>query len=425
MTDFFATVAGYRAQKLDVYVPQVGAWYVDAVLDDSDQMPLGLVDVQIGTLVLRGTVQASNAGDFVLQRSLRIVAGAGGWGQPVPVQHYHTDGGVDAREVAVDVARACGETLGTFAGDSLPADFVRRFGPGSLVLERLAGARQWWVDQLGVTHVGIRAEAAPPEGSYQLLTYSPLQRTAILACDDPAVLWVGSVLTDRLSTPQVIRDLEIHVDKDQLRLKAYTGGDASDASRLGRALDAIISQRAAKQLHGVYRYRVFSDPGDGTLDLQVVSPLAGLPDILPVSQVAGTAGVLSTLHGGEIVGVSFWEGDSCLPFVSHYPPGDPSKVAPLAQQGGLILWGGPGMTVTFSLGPQAGGYTAPVMALGSPTGAVPVVMAGVPYRMRIGYADTDPLQLIPPNPATDYLPEVGVEPVEGYILTGSERGAIE
>jgi hypothetical protein len=423
MTEFFATVAGYPAQKLDVYVPQVGVWYVDAVLEDGEAALRGYVLVQIGTLRLRGTVVDASAGAFVLQRSLRIVGGAGGWGKLLPPLGYHTDDGVSPLEVARDAARDCGETLGAFEADLLPADFIRRMGPGSAVLERLAGSRQWWVDPDGVTHVGTRAESTPPDGSYSTLTYSPLQRTAWLACDDPAVLWIGSRLTDRMSAPQVVRDLEIHVDAGQMRVKAYVGGDASDGSRLGRALDAILAQRESKRLYGTYRYRVYSDPGDGSLNLQVVRPLAGLPDVIPALQSAGIAGALSSLRPGELVRVAFDEGDPCLPYVASYTQGDSAGVAPIARQADMTLWGGPGMTITLSPGPIDGGFLAPVMALGSPSGAVPVVMSGVPYLMKIGYAMTDPTQLIPPAVVED--PVTGTQPVEGYILTGSDRGFIE
>ena len=68
--------------------------------------------------------------------------------------------------------------------------------PGSAVIERLLrdSGGQWWVDQSGVTQLGQRANPQAQLGSYNVLTYSPLNRTATIGFDDPAALWVGSVI---------------------------------------------------------------------------------------------------------------------------------------------------------------------------------------------------------------------------------------
>jgi hypothetical protein len=329
--EFFATINGDRCQQIDLYVSQTGPWYIDAILDDSDATLTGMVTVQIGTLQLKGTVVPAYSGAFVLQRSLRVIAGAGGWGTLLKAKAYHNDGGVQYKTVAQDAARECGETLGTldFGGGSLGVDFVRPMGPGSAVLDRLLrdSGGQWWVDQSGVTHCGSRSALTPVEGSYNVLTYSPLNRTATIGLDDPVALWVGSVITDRLSEPQTIRELEVHVDKSQCRVKAWTGGDESDSCRLGRAIEAYLRQRDAAHVWGCYRYRVFAMSGNRA-NLQAVRRLAGLPDVLPVTIRPGVAGMWAKLRPGSEVLVEFIEGDVTQPICVGFPSKDDAHYIP-------------------------------------------------------------------------------------------------
>jgi hypothetical protein len=426
MTDqFFASVGGIRAQTLDLYVGQHGPWYVDAVLDDSGQLA-GVVDVIIGSLRLVGTVVPGSS-DFVLQRSCRVVAGANGWGKVLDPKSYYSPNGISPIEIARDAARECGETLGDleFAPDPVGAQYIRRRGPASCVMDRLFFGRAWWVDEQGITQGGERPTRTPEPESYQIDTYSPLQRTAMISLDDPAALWVGSVLTQRLSSPQTIRDLEVHVTRDKCRVKAYTGGDAGDISRIDRALESILRQRETNKLTGVYRFRVFHDLEDGSANLQAVRPglLAGLPDVLPVTKFAGVAKSLSKLADGDIVGVAFLDGDTNAPIIVAYPHGDPSKTAGVARMGDVVMSGGYGTVVTFSIGPLEGEFAVPAMCVGEPSGLVPVVVAGLPYLVKFSHIENiplDPTTIIPPLP----IPPTPLEcdgTLAGYIATASEQ----
>lgn len=427
-TDFFCSVGGFNCQSLHVYAGQRGAWYYDAILDDAPSNLGGKVTCQIGSLVLQGTVRPSNSGEFILARSLRVVAGAGGWGTPLTRKAYHSDGGVSPALVAQDAARECGEVLGSvdFGDAPLPADYVRRAAEASVVLDRLLEdtGRTWWVDQAGITQIGIRPELAVSVGTYQLDTYSPLQRLASISLDDPAVLWVGSVLTDRLSEPQTIRDIEIHVEKTTCRIHAYTGGDASDSSRLGRALDAILGQRDSQRLFGVYGYRVFTEESDGRLALQALRKVSGLPDVMFASQSAGIATALSSLQDGAIVRVMFDEGDCRKPFVAFYPSGDPDKAAGIVRMSDLMQTGGYGTTATFSLLPcEPGGIPGPpTVALGSPTGTVPVLALGLPYLVSFGNTfDVVPTGVLPPACPPVPLDADLVGSLYGYALSASDQ----
>lgn len=418
--EFFAAVGDRHATQLHVVAGE-RVWYVEAVLDDSATDITGQVVVTLGSRKLHGTVQPNASGDFVLAGSLRIVAGAGGWGTLCEPRQYHDDAGVDAESIARDAAAEAGETLVEFdpAEPTLEPDFVRGEVEASAVLEQAIGAgRSWWVDPDGNTRCGVRPAPEAPADSYELLTYSPLTRRAELALNDPGALWVSMVITDRLAEPQTIRELEIHVEivdgVPSCRAIARTGAVLSDS------LDAVLEQRESKRLYGTYRYRVVAVESDSRLQLQAVRQIPGLPDVLPASQVAGIASAVSTPDLGTIVRVAFDEGDPQLPYVAGWPAGDPSKAAGIARMSDLVTCGGEGTVAVFSLGPMAGAYTAPVLALGSPTGAVPVVMAGVPYL--VSFSDVVSV-LEDPSPPTIVPPKA--EPLLGYILSASEKGAIE
>jgi hypothetical protein len=262
----------------------------------------------------------------------------------------------------------------------------------------------------------------PADGSYQVLKYLSMHRTAIIGLDDPAALWVGSVIRDRLSEDLTIRELDVHIEGSECRVTAFTGGGASSVSRMGRAVDAILGKREASRLPYVYRYKVHSDPGDGTLHLQAVRRKVGLPDVLPVIQFAGAKGMLSRYRGGEEVLIGFVEGDPGQPYVAQHPHGDPDNAGGIARVLDMVESGGPGTTIMVSLGPEAGAFTAPVLAASPSGGTVPVLMAGVRYLVSFGSVLDEPS-------AEDLIPPTLTPPVAsalyGSIITASEGAAVE
>jgi hypothetical protein len=399
MTEFFATIAGAHCQKVDLYAGQTGPWYLDAILDDTSENVTGRVLVQLGTQQLVGTVIPAFSGAFVLQRSLRVIAGNGGWGTLLKPKAYHDDGGVSYLTVATDAARECGETLGStdFGPGHLGTDFVRGGDhglgigmPGSAVLERLLkdSGGQWWVDQGGITHCGKRPLLTPKDGSYNLLTYSAVNRTAVIGLDDPASLWVGSVLTDRLSDPQTIRELELHIDANQCRLRAWTGGDASDTSRLDAAFESWLEQREARRVFGKYRYRVFAMSGNRA-NLQASQSLAGLPDVMLASLRPGVAGMFAKLKPGSEVLVEFIAGDITQPICTGFPSRDDPNYLPDA----LELCVAPGKTGRPSAGegdtvdvffPPEIPFTGIITPPGSPVTGVLTIVTSAPGVINSG-----------------------------------------
>lgn len=355
MTDATITVAGYPIVSGRLYVSSLGTWVAD--FDLVEDAPIsGVVAVQCGTLSLRGTVQASRSGTHALQRAVRIVGGAGGWGSILTAKGYHADNGIKALLVAQDAAREAGETLGSFAPSSptVGIDYVRQVGPASRTLEDVIGDVVWWVDYDGVTHVGEREASTPTEGSYQVLDYDPRQRLATLAVDDIAAVGIGSVLSEGLDESQTVRELEVQIDAGRLRVLAWCG--ESLRGRLHAALQSIIKRTTDDQIHGMWKYRVVEVAGD-RVKLQIVNRRTGLPDLIPLSMWPGVAGAHATLAPGAEVLVEFIEGDRAQPIVTHFAGKDgvgfvPVKLALCDADGTAPLAArvGDEITVTFDTG---------------------------------------------------------------------------
>lgn len=317
MADVFCAVAGHAVASLHATIPNKGAWIVDAELGASVSLS-GRAEIAIGSLKLSGTVDPQHSGTFGQTTKVRVVAGAGAWGNTLKPKAYHNDARVKAKTVAEDAAREVGETLGSFVpvAERVGADYVRTAVAASLVLESVIGAVPWWVDYAGKTNVGLRATKKP--GAYQLVSFDPLTHVATLAVDDPATVEIGAVLEDsRLGASQTVRQLEIVVQGEELRIRAWCVQDGSVAARLADALGAIARQATGGRLFGLYRYRVVQMASD-KVNLQAISKAAGLPDILPVAMHPGLAGAHSELTPGTEVLVQFVEGSPTMPILTNF-----------------------------------------------------------------------------------------------------------
>lgn len=328
MPDFLASIAGQRVTKLHLHVPHSGAWYVDADLAEQADLR-GRVEIKLGSLTLSGTVMPGFSGSFGMATKLRVVAGAGGWQKLVPAKHYHSDAGVKTRTILEDTARAVGERLGTVAPprERVGADYARSAGPASRVLEQLVGSA-WWLDHAGVTHVGTRPAATA--SGYELLEYDPRDRVATLSVDDPATVGIGATITGAaLPEPATVRELEVVLDGDKLRVMAWCGELGEGAGdRVAQALRAVTRAETSRRLHGLWRYRLVAMAGD-RVELQAVSKGAGLPDMLPLTMRPGVAGAWAKLPAGSMVLVQFIEGDPTMPVVTHFEEKGGDGWAPL------------------------------------------------------------------------------------------------
>lgn len=335
MADAFARLAGQPLLTVRLVVPNVGPWYADCELVGAPELA-GSVTLSLGALELRGTISRQHDGTFGLRRKCRVVAGAGGWGRELAAKPYHNDAGVRGRIVAEDAARAVGETLGTFVprSERLGADYAREATAASVALEASAAGAPWWVDYAGTTHVGPRPAVAVASTAYEVLAYDPMTRLVTLAVDDVGAVGVGAVLTERLDGPQTVRDLEITVAEEGVRVIAWCGGGESELGRLAGLLRSISERSAAAKLFGKYRYRVVKMSVD-RVDLQAVRRGAGLPDLSPISMRPGIAGAHAELTPGAEVLVEFLEGDRALPVITGFGgKGDPGWVPSRLTLGG-------------------------------------------------------------------------------------------
>lgn len=327
--DLYAAVNGHRVTHCTLTVSNVGPWHAEVDFEAEPDLA-GRVTLAIGDLKLSGTIDASASGTFGLQRRARILAGAGGWGSEIGAKSYHNDGGVKARNVAEDAARAVGETIGTFVprAERIGRDYARQTGPASVALEDVIGGVPWWLDYEGVTHVGIRASVPIESSAYEVLAYDPRDRIATLAVDDPGAVRIGSVISERLDEPQTVRSLELRVTPEELRVIAWCGGSETSRERLTGLLRAIARRANEDRLFGAYRYRVVRMNAE-RVELQAVRKLPGLPDLLPLSMWPGIAGAHAELAPGAEVLVSFLEGDRAQPIVTHFAGADGQGFEPV------------------------------------------------------------------------------------------------
>lgn len=323
MTTPYATINGEPTSLVEVHVAATGPWWADVDCVEAPDLPAtGLVSLRVGALTLAGAVDPDAAGTFGMQRRVRVIGGAGGWGRLLPAKAYHSDAGVSALLVAQDAAREAGETIVGFASPSarVGVDYVRQAGPASRALEDVTGGAEWWVNYDGTTTVGTRPTAPAARGAYELVDYDPRHRVALLAVDDLSLVGIGSVLSDRFDVPATVRELVITVTPDSSRVRVWTG--ESRISRMAGIFRALVDRATDSRLHGLWRYRVVRMSGgeltDGRVELQAISRAAGLPDVLPVSCIPGVPGIWASLTPGSEVAVQFLEGDRTMPRVTHY-----------------------------------------------------------------------------------------------------------
>ena len=313
------TCNGAPLESLRIHVPGTGPWFAELrFTDEAAEIPQGKVVIRVGAAELHGTIPASLDGSFALRRQATAFAGAGGWNKVLPAQSYHNDAGVKASLVAQDVARAAGETLGTFAPPTakLGSHYLREAGPASATLEHVIGASPWWVGFDGVTQVAQRTATQPSDALYQVLNAWPDRNYLEIGLDDIRDVGVGATLLERLPTPQIVRSVEYIITPDKFRALCYCFPTAA-RSKLGDALAAIAKRSVDAPVYGVYRYRVGQMSGD-RVDLQLVRKAAGLPDAMSVPIWPGAAGLRQRLAKGAEVLVQFIDGDRAQPAVTNF-----------------------------------------------------------------------------------------------------------
>jgi hypothetical protein len=391
------TLAGLRIVKMQLLVPWRGAWIANVDLDPEQLAqvpPSGPVVITqsddlkgpIGTFL--GTIDPRASGVFLASAHLQVVAGAGGWDNPVTRQAWHNDGGVLSTEVYQATANAVGEQLIDQAPVRFLADFLRSVGPASRVLANV----DWWVDFAGVTRVGARPTPTA-DSSLEVLDWEPFEQRLELSCDVPIV--PGTVVSDpRIGpAPVTIRDVDQMFDGQKMRAQAWCA--TAPSTRLMTALHNLVEELGGTKYLKVYRYRFVQDRGRG-LALQAVDKVAGLPDAIPVL-VWGPAGIKAKLKGAQEVLVDFVNGDPTQPVVRgisdvdlplentvdasvavHLGPSAPAVdiaggAAPLVPSGWATALAAGLAAFTSAIGttPTLPGIVAAASALGTALGSLP------------------------------------------------------
>lgn len=154
------TIGGFGIVSCDVLAEDRGIW--TATVEPTDDATLAdgqAVDVQLGTLTLRGTVirgGADPAGSGVF-----VVGGRGGWRRVVPRRQYRAAGGVRLSDVLRDLATETGEDArldASLASVVLGAAWTRPECQGAAALAALG--YPWRVMPDGGTLVGPLPEFA-------------------------------------------------------------------------------------------------------------------------------------------------------------------------------------------------------------------------------------------------------------------------
>lgn len=149
MTEFFANINGQRVVSGSITIPLYGLWTGDLALA-GDAPIADRITFTFGNLVLAGAVYRQAA--FAGTRSLRLVAGAGGWRKEVKRLPYSQLGGLSISTVLKDAAAEVGERVNVVTDSALRQRFIREAGPASRVLRQLVGLN-WHIDAGGVTQI--------------------------------------------------------------------------------------------------------------------------------------------------------------------------------------------------------------------------------------------------------------------------------
>lgn len=303
----FAKCDGHPCLFVKLHIPFGGAWWAEVTLDNDETLE-GRVTIEVGSVSFSGTVV--DGGSVGESRSLRVVAGGGGWGTLVSAQHYQNDAGIRSATVLEDAARLAGENLGDLPSIAdLGADYVRESGPASRILEDIAG--EWWVDLNGVTHVGERQVSEGTLEGLDIFEVDPLNNRLVLSTSDLSLVQIGTKLSGGpLDEPVTVREVTAMVSADGIRVEVW--GGPSSQSELKSLLCDIVRRSVLGPLFGVYGYRVFRMSGD-RVELQAIRADLGIPDLIPVPMRPGVSGAHAKLAPGDTVLVSFIDGDRRQP----------------------------------------------------------------------------------------------------------------
>ena len=307
------TLNGAEALRATVILPKWGIWTADVQLANQpdDATPLaGAATIVLEDLTLSGTIVAG--GHFGGRGWYKVVGGAAGWRKVPSALSYRGEAGVKASAIVTDAARELGETVASFADFRVGPAFIRPpLFEGARILD-LVAKENWYVDESGVTHIGVRASSSYA-GTYRLLESQPDQARLLLAPDTLVGLVPGASLEG--ITVATVRH---EYTEEGLRSHVWGERGKTKGDRFWQALASLVRSLLAPTFyHGVYEYRISTGSG-GYYDLSPQNRSLGLPTLKNVPVRVGAMGARGTpaANAGALVG--FINGDPSRPFVHSF-----------------------------------------------------------------------------------------------------------
>lgn len=370
---YFASVSGHRIVEGSITIPEHGAWTADVKVSDATNIA-GSVSVVLGGLTLAG--YAYRQFPFAGANTLRIVGGAGGWGQAVKPRSYYLTGGVPLGMVLGDLAKDVGETIALANPGTLGQAYVRvtptNTTAGDLLSElvSLVGLR-WWVDPSGTTRVATARTGAAIQTAYQVIDYHGGTGWADVATESMQDWMPGNTFDGpTIGIAQPIGMTTFVVGNDgKLRARVLVAGTGA-AGTLAGAQDRmwapfrrlVRTETFALRLYGTYEYTIQATDGT-TVDAAPTDTTTGCPQINKAELRADTIAT-QTPTTGQLCHVVFANGDPRKPKVVWCQPSPAS--AAIAGGGAAVARVGDSVNIGLL---QAGPYPVSTGGAGLPLSA--------------------------------------------------------
>jgi hypothetical protein len=311
------TFNGMRVTRLSLWVPWRGVWCADCDLDldNLSQTPQSgqPVSLVIGSQTLTGNIDDQNAGSWVAKASARVVGGNGNWNNPVPALDFNAGGGISSTQVYAATAASVGEPAPLDPNPQGWARFPRTQGPAS----RVFLDRDWYVDPI----TGVATVSGWPSAQLDpnaiITDFSPADMSAEIISTG-ALVFPGTILSDPRfnGASYIVRDSETLITGKNIKTTVWLS--PNPVSRLQSAIYQLAREATQSVYLASYQYRfVLPAAGDySKISLQAITP--GAPDLNPISQWAGLAGLAAKIAPGTIVVVAFTADNPPLPFIVSY-----------------------------------------------------------------------------------------------------------
>lgn len=331
-----ATLNGSTILRGNITLPRWGIWTADVQIGTRDKLSgalAGAATIVANGVTFQGTIVAGS--DYAGKSLYRVAGGSGGWNKQIPPKAYRGEIGIKLATVVTDAALAAGEPMAPFTAAQqaqVIGKAYARFGgvPGgeaARVLDFVA-PESWYVDELGVTHIGVRAPSTLRQ-PYVLLDKRPDRRFAIIATDTFVGLVPGVTIEG-----YEIASVRHEITPDAVRTHVWGVIGVNSGARgvtqwLSRQVRAMTAR--ALFLNGTYRYRVTA-ASVGFVDLQPVATNLGLPALSNVAMQAGAPGASGTPALGSWAYVTFANGDPTDPIVIGFSGFAGAKFVPVISQ---------------------------------------------------------------------------------------------